>query len=197
MPPAPVPADIDEFLRRPNPAVVASLRRDGSPHTVATWYDWDDNWVLLNMDESRLRLRFMQHDPRVAVTVLAEDGWHRHVSLLGRIVSLEASQLRWQPRGSSTVESLQVARVVNCTGPSGNPVGAGEPLLDRLLAAGRIRPDPCRIGIDVDAECRAQSADGSASETLRVVGPLTKGAFWEIVAVPDIRGQVRDLALSL
>ena len=89
MPPAPVPADIDEFLRRPNPAVVASLRRDGSPHTVATWYDWDDNWVLLNMDESRLRLRFMQHDPRVAVTVLAEDGWHRHVSLLGRIVSLE------------------------------------------------------------------------------------------------------------
>jgi hypothetical protein len=24
MPPAPVPADVDEFLRRPNPAVVAS-----------------------------------------------------------------------------------------------------------------------------------------------------------------------------
>ncbi len=89
MPPAPVPVDVDEFLRRPNPAVVASLRRDGSPHTVATWYDWDDNRVLLNMDESRLRLRFMRRDRRVALTVLDEEGWHRHVSLLGRIVSLE------------------------------------------------------------------------------------------------------------
>ena len=66
MPQAPLPADVDEFVRRPNPAVVASLRRDGAPHTVDTWYDWDNNRVLLNMDESRLRLRFMRHDPRVA-----------------------------------------------------------------------------------------------------------------------------------
>lgn len=89
MPPAPVPAAIDEFLRRPNPAVVASLRRDGSPHTVATWYDWEDNRALVNMDESRLRLRFMRRDPRVALTVLDDEGWYRHVSLLGRVVSLE------------------------------------------------------------------------------------------------------------
>jgi PPOX class probable F420-dependent enzyme len=89
MPPTPVPATLDEFLRRPNPAVVASLRRDGSPHTVATWYDWEDNRALLNMDESRLRLRFMRRDPRVALTVLDDDGWGRHVSLLGGIVSLE------------------------------------------------------------------------------------------------------------
>ena len=26
------------------------------------------------------------------------------------------------------------------------------------------------------------------------LGPLTKGAFWEIVAVPDIRGQVAEVA---
>lgn len=88
MPPTPVPADVDEFLRRPNPAVVASLRPNGSPHTVATWYDWDGNRLLLNMDESRLRLRFMRRDPRVAVTVLDGESWYRHVSLLGSIVSL-------------------------------------------------------------------------------------------------------------
>jgi PPOX class probable F420-dependent enzyme len=89
MPPTPVPAVVDEFLGRPNPAVVASLRRDGSPHTVATWYDWENGGVLLNMDESRLRLRFMRRDPRVALTVLDEAEWYRHVSLLGRIVSLD------------------------------------------------------------------------------------------------------------
>ena len=89
MPPVPVPAEVDEFLRRPNPAVVASLRADGSPHTVATWYDWEDGRVLLNMDESRLRLRFMRDDPRVALTVLDGESWYRHVSLLGRVVSIE------------------------------------------------------------------------------------------------------------
>jgi PPOX class probable F420-dependent enzyme len=88
MPPAPVPPDVDAFLHRPNAAVVASLRGDGSPHSVATWYDWDGSQVLLNMDESRLRLQFMRQDPRVALTVLDED-WGRHVSLIGTIVSLE------------------------------------------------------------------------------------------------------------
>jgi PPOX class probable F420-dependent enzyme len=89
MPSTPVPAEVEAFLRRPNPAVVATLRRDGSPHTVATWYDWEDDRALLNMDESRLRLRFMRRDPRVALTVLSDEAWYHHVSLLGRVVSLE------------------------------------------------------------------------------------------------------------
>jgi PPOX class probable F420-dependent enzyme len=88
VPRLPLPPEVDEFLRRPNPAVVASLRPDGSPHTVATWYLWDGARVLLNMDESRLRLRFMRRDPRVALTVLDEGSWYRHVSLLGRAVEI-------------------------------------------------------------------------------------------------------------
>lgn len=44
---------------------------------------------LRGLVESRLRLRFMRRDPRVALTVLDEEGWHRHVSLLGRIISLD------------------------------------------------------------------------------------------------------------
>ena len=56
MPPAPVPPEIEAFLREPNPAVVATLRADGSPHSVATWYDWVDGLILLNMDATRARL---------------------------------------------------------------------------------------------------------------------------------------------
>lgn len=89
MPRAPIPPVLEEFLGKPNPAVVASLRRDGSPHTVATWYAWQDDRVVLSMDEDRLRLRFMRRDPRVALTVLDGDDWGRHVSLLGRVVAVE------------------------------------------------------------------------------------------------------------
>src|SRR4029453_12781022 len=72
LPRVPVPPEVDDFLAQPNPAVVATLRPDGSPHTVPTWYDWEDGRVLLNMDESRLRLQFMQRDPRAALTGLDE-----------------------------------------------------------------------------------------------------------------------------
>lgn len=89
MPPVPVPAELVEFLRRPHPAVIATLKPDGAPHTVATWYDWDDGEVLVNMDASRARLGFMRRDPRVALTVLEHRDWYRHVSLLGRVARIE------------------------------------------------------------------------------------------------------------
>jgi PPOX class probable F420-dependent enzyme len=89
LPRTPVPAEVDEFLRQPNAAVVATLRPDGSPHTAPTWYDWEDGRVLLNMEDSRLRLRFIRRDPRVALTVLGgEEGWYAHVSLLGRVTEI-------------------------------------------------------------------------------------------------------------
>ena len=89
MPRPPVSTEVEEFLRQPNPAVIATLRSDGSPHTVATWYDWEDGLALVNMDETRLRLRFMRRDPRVGLTVLGAENWYAHVSLIGRVVRLE------------------------------------------------------------------------------------------------------------
>jgi PPOX class probable F420-dependent enzyme len=90
MPRAPLPLEVVELIRRPNPAVIATLRSDGSPRTVATWYDWEDEHVLLNMDASRLRLRFMRDDARVALTVLDAESWYRHVSLYGVVVRIES-----------------------------------------------------------------------------------------------------------
>jgi PPOX class probable F420-dependent enzyme len=88
MPRPPVLDEVSQFLAQPNPAVVATLRPDGFPHTAATWYDWEDGRVLLNMAATRLRLAFMRRDPRAALTVLDDGSWYRHVSLIGRIVSI-------------------------------------------------------------------------------------------------------------
>lgn len=84
----PIPPDVDAFLREPNAAVVATLQADGSPHSVATWYDWDDGLVLLNMDATRKRLEHLRRDPRASLTVLEKD-WHSHVSLSGAVERLE------------------------------------------------------------------------------------------------------------
>jgi PPOX class probable F420-dependent enzyme len=89
MPRVPVQPEIDAFLAEPNPAVVATVSPSGAPHTAATWYDWEDGRVFLNMDESRLRLRYMRANPAVALTVLADGDWYRQITLLGRVVSIE------------------------------------------------------------------------------------------------------------
>jgi PPOX class probable F420-dependent enzyme len=89
MPRVPVPPEIDAFLARPNPAVVATVSPNGTPHTAATWYDWEAGRVFLNMDASRLRLAYLRQNPGVALTVLGADDWYRQITLLGRVVSIE------------------------------------------------------------------------------------------------------------
>ena len=71
---------------------------------------------------------------------------------------------------------------------------ATAPLLTALLQAGRIRADVLKVGIEVDGDCRTIDAQGRASDTLYAIGPVTKGTFWESVAVPDIRGQAERIA---
>ncbi|MDO3684935.1 PPOX class F420-dependent oxidoreductase [Micromonospora sp. C28ISP2-4] len=85
-PPLPEPAVA--MLRKPNPPVIATLRADGQPVSAATWYLWEDGRVLVNMDEGRRRLEHLRNDPRVTLTVLDEEGWYTHVSLIGRVAEL-------------------------------------------------------------------------------------------------------------
>src|SRR3954470_14327325 len=89
MPTTPLPPRVLELLRRPNPAVMATVAADGRPVTVATWYLLeDDDHVLLGLDAQRARLKHMRADPRLSLTVLAADDWYTHVSLQGRVTSI-------------------------------------------------------------------------------------------------------------
>jgi predicted pyridoxine 5'-phosphate oxidase superfamily flavin-nucleotide-binding protein len=45
-----LPDRIRAFLAEPQPAVIASMRPDGQPSSVATWYLLDGDEVLVNMD---------------------------------------------------------------------------------------------------------------------------------------------------
>ena len=81
----PLPEAAVVMLRKPNPAVITTLRPDGQPVATATWYLWDDGRVLVDMDEGRKRLEHLRNDPRVALDVLDEGGWGTHVSIIGHI----------------------------------------------------------------------------------------------------------------
>ena len=89
MPIPPLPDQVVALVTKANPAVIACVRPDGQPVSVATWYLLeDDGRILVNMDESRRRLSYLRLDPRVSLTVLADDNWYTHVSMQGRVVEL-------------------------------------------------------------------------------------------------------------
>ncbi|MEU4830876.1 PPOX class F420-dependent oxidoreductase [Streptosporangium sp. NPDC023615] len=81
----PLPEEAVVMLRKPNPAVITTLRSDGQPVSTATWYLWDDGRILVNMDGARKRLDHIRDDPRVTLTVLEEGDWYTHVSVIGHV----------------------------------------------------------------------------------------------------------------
>lgn len=84
----PMPDEIRELLTKPNPSVITTVRPDGQPVSVATWYLLDGDRILVNMDAARKRLEYLEHDPRVTLTALDEANWYTHVSLQGRVVEM-------------------------------------------------------------------------------------------------------------
>lgn len=97
-------------------------------------------------------------------------------------------------RGSGEIETRLFDTVVNCTGPLGNMTRTVNPVVRQMLDDELIAVDELGIGIDVDGNDRA--GDG-----VWAMGPTTKGKYWEIIAVPDIRFQAErvadDIAMEL
>ena len=84
---------------------------------------------------------------------------------------------------------MRFACAFNCTGPLHAISRTRDPLLRSLFDAGQVRPDRLDIGVDVDERSRA-----GRGERIWALGPLTKGRYWEIIAVPDIREQAAAVA---
>ncbi|MFD2816419.1 hypothetical protein ACFSYD_21645 [Paracoccus aerius] len=51
-----------------------------------------------------------------------------------------------------------------------------------------------RIGLDVSPDCGVIDRMGRPSARLHAIGPVSRAAFWEITAIPDIRAQTTILA---
>jgi uncharacterized NAD(P)/FAD-binding protein YdhS len=106
-------------------------------------------------------------------------------------------EVSYLPRFKDILASVYAARIINCSGPESDFGRIRDPLVRRLLDKGLVRPDPLSLGLDVTQNCALLDRDGSISRRLFAVGPVTKGTFWEMTAVPDIRQQAEFLAGQL
>lgn len=170
-------------------AAVDSLR----PHSHALWQSLD----ILSQK------RFLRHArpwwdvhrhriaPEVAARMMRLIGEGRLRVMAGRVLSVvpkdEGLRVEARPRGAAAARVMTFAYAFNCTGPLQAIARTRDPLLRSLLERQEVRPDHLGIDLAVGDGCRA-------GERLWALGPLTKGRYWEIIAVPDIREQAAMVA---
>lgn len=177
-------------------AVVDGLR----PHTQAIWQAWTQSERASFLRHARAIWDIHRHRaaPSVAnaMHALIEQG-----SLTvhaGRVRALaehaDGIEATYVGRGSSVERRLQVARVINCTGPASDYAALPLPIVAQLRRAGWLVPDPLRLGIETDGDGRVLGSDGSPVPGLLTIGPLRKPLLWETIAIPEIRQQAAALA---
>lgn len=157
-------------------------------------------WQRLPVVEKRRFLRHVQpywdaHRHRVAPDSYAVFGAalaRGQIQLrAGHLVNVEQTDegalVTVRTRGGQETEQLRVSRIINCTGPNGNPALVNDGLIKQLRADGFIQPDTLGLGIEVDQQLRTRDIQGNSVPWLSYVGPMLKGCFWEATAVPELR----------
>ncbi|HMI39793.1 MAG TPA: FAD/NAD(P)-binding protein [Sphingomicrobium sp.] len=166
------------------------------PHSHAIWRSLDSGGQRQFVRHARPWWDVHRHRiaPQVAKQIADMVAEGRLEIVAGRIGAMREAEdgievtISRRGRPSSDVQTFAAA--FNCTGPLGAISRTRDPMLRQMLEEGLVRGDALGISLAVD--------DGSrAGDGVWALGPLTKGAYWEIVAVPDIRGQAAAVAEAI
>jgi uncharacterized NAD(P)/FAD-binding protein YdhS len=94
-------------------------------------------------------------------------------------------------------ESFYADRVINCTGPSMNYRRVPSTLLGNMFKRGLVTSGPLDTGFHCSRDGAVIDSGGHASEIIFNLGPGRLGDLLESIAVPEIRQQAVELALTL
>jgi PPOX class probable F420-dependent enzyme len=83
-----LPDGLLALLRLPSPCYLATTMPDGSPQLTQTWVDTDGEHILINTVQGHQKVRNIERDPRVAVTVSDPAQPARYYGVRGRVLGL-------------------------------------------------------------------------------------------------------------
>jgi uncharacterized NAD(P)/FAD-binding protein YdhS len=118
--------------------------------------------------------------------------------LKGRISNIHENQdvitLEYYNKVTQQDETLNVTRIINCTGPQVNVQKSTNPLLKCLVQKGMIQSDLYRLGIVTTSEYEVVSAHEQVLNGMFTLGGNLRGMLWETTAVPELKKQCHDVA---
>jgi PPOX class probable F420-dependent enzyme len=83
---AEIPDDVRKAAEGTNFWHVATVNPDGSPQSTPMWVSLRDGKILLNTALGRRKTRNIEHDPRVALSLIDPDNTYRSLQVQGRVV---------------------------------------------------------------------------------------------------------------
>ncbi len=106
-------------------------------------------------------------------------------------------QVQLRHRGQVQAVSQTFDYVINCTGPNPDPGKSDIALFQNTISEGLLVADVTGVGLAVNERSETLRADGHANRRILALGPIAKGQFPEIVAVPQITGHLVSLTERL
>src|SRR5690606_33568762 len=92
-------------------------------------------------------------------------------------------------------KSIQVSRVINCTGPETNLMNLNGSFLKKCLLNGIISQDSLKLGIRANTETfQVIDSQGKLQPNLLTLGSNLKGELWESTAINELREQADKIA---
>ena len=83
-------SQMEEFLRAPRIAHFITLRPDGSPHVAPVWYEYLDGEFLVWTSRRFRKVRNIEADARIALSIASEDQPYRYVVAEGEVTVSDA-----------------------------------------------------------------------------------------------------------
>ncbi len=67
-------------------AYLATLMKDGSPQVTPIWFDVEEEHILLNTAEGRLKEKNMRNRPQIALCIADPGNPYRYIEIRGKVV---------------------------------------------------------------------------------------------------------------
>ena len=79
---------IIKLFEEPNLVFIATVMKDGSPQLSPVWADFEDEHVLVNTAEGRIKHKNVLRDPRVAISVVNHSNPLDMTTIRGKVVDI-------------------------------------------------------------------------------------------------------------
>lgn len=96
-------------------------------------------------------------------------------------------QARVLPRGDTAERFEQADILIRATGLTLDLRNSAHAPYAKMIANGLLSADPLGLGLRSDDASRALDATDAPVPDLSIIGPLQRGRYWEMTAVPELR----------
>ena len=84
-----IPEGFQDLLRNPIVAHVATIGPDGEPQNNPVWFDWDGEHLKFSQTRTRQKLRNLERDPRIALSIVDPENHLRYLEVRGVVDGVE------------------------------------------------------------------------------------------------------------